>query len=86
MPAILFTCPTTGMAANAWRADNDGGPDTFAPVACPACGKLHLMTIDGKIMGRSVVRPTGYSETASPPNTNAKASASSDSEKHHRTK
>jgi hypothetical protein len=63
MVAILFTCPATGMAANAWRADCEP-PDTFTPVACPACGHLHLVTAAGETMGDKRARSSDGSSSA----------------------
>lgn len=54
MAAILFTCPITLMPANGWLADGAApGADSFVQVECPACGGVHLVKPDGRILGGS---------------------------------
>ena len=54
MPTIIFRCPTTGMNAQAWFADdvsaNNG--ETYESITCPACAQVHLVNrATGKTLG-----------------------------------
>jgi hypothetical protein len=45
MPAILFRCPNTGSRVQGWIAEDvtDAEEDTYEPVTCLACQRVHLV-------------------------------------------
>jgi hypothetical protein len=43
MAAILFRCPNTGLAVQAWFADSPHAEDSFEAVTCTACTGIHYI-------------------------------------------
>ena len=55
MPPVLYRCPSTGLNVQAWVADDPadvGDGDSYQPVTCLACTRLHLVNpTSGKVLG-----------------------------------
>jgi hypothetical protein len=62
MGTLLFTCPVTGMnVQHRWLDDDkDAQGDTYEPVACQACTRLHFVNRKtGRLLGQTERSPLG---------------------------
>jgi hypothetical protein len=53
LPMIRFTyrCPRTGQHVQGWAADNLTEGETYEPLTCTACGRIHLVNPkSGKVL------------------------------------
>jgi hypothetical protein len=53
LPMIPFTyrCPRTGQQMHGWAADDLHEGETYEPVTCTACGRVHLVNLkSGKVL------------------------------------
>ena len=53
LPMIPFTyrCPQTGQQVQGWAADDLTEGETYEPVTCTACGRIHLVNPkSGKVL------------------------------------
>jgi hypothetical protein len=52
MPTFLYRCPNTGLKVQGWVADDPARDETFEPVTCTACARVHLVNPKtGKVGG-----------------------------------
>jgi len=51
MPSVMFLCPNMGLHTHEWFADDPEREDTYRVVTCLACGQVHLVNADGKVLG-----------------------------------
>ncbi|MDR3465949.1 MAG: hypothetical protein P4M07_08410 [Xanthobacteraceae bacterium] len=59
MAHFIFRCPATRLNVQHWRPEtaalraDDGAPETYEAVTCPACTKLHFLSHrTGKLLGQ----------------------------------
>jgi hypothetical protein len=53
LPMVPFTyrCPRTGQQVQGWAADDLTEGETYEPVTCTACGRVHLINSkSGKVL------------------------------------
>ncbi|MBI5260708.1 MAG: hypothetical protein HY852_02680 [Bradyrhizobium sp.] len=54
---IVFRCPNTGInVQHPVEHQEDGSSDSFAPVQCPACVRLHFVN-------RKTMKPSGRNDS-----------------------
>ena len=52
MPVFLYRCPNTGFTVQGFTADDATNDDTYEPITCTACTRIHLINAKtGKILG-----------------------------------
>jgi hypothetical protein len=51
MVPLTYRCPETGQQVQGWAADDLIGWDSYEPVTCTACGRVHLVNPkSGKVL------------------------------------
>ena len=49
--AFIYRCPRTGQQVQGWAADHLTDGETYEPVSCIACGRIHLVSPkSGKVL------------------------------------
>jgi hypothetical protein len=52
MTPFLFRCPNTKVPVQGWIAEVASNGETFEPVQCMACARVHYVNpITGKVLG-----------------------------------
>jgi hypothetical protein len=52
MAAVLYRCPKTGMAVQAWFSEAAQDDESFETVTCTACAGIHYVNpMTGKVLG-----------------------------------
>ena len=51
MIAFIYRCPRTGQEVQGWATADLGDGETYEPVTCTACGRIHLVNSkSGKLL------------------------------------
>jgi hypothetical protein len=54
MMTFIYRCPTTGLKVQGHAADDLIGGESYEPVTCTACGRIHLVNPKtGKVIERA---------------------------------
>ena len=52
MPPFLYRCPNTGLNVQAFVADDPTEDESYEPITCTACTRVHLVNPKaGKVLG-----------------------------------
>jgi hypothetical protein len=52
MTSLIYRCPFTGRNVQEWTAEELPSSDVYVSVACPACGRTHLVNpTTGRVLG-----------------------------------